>query len=118
MSKLLWLPRQVEGWLRNVLKTVSSIRFRDIFPPAVLSTLAFIRDQIPIGLGFTKSRVQHVMGVISTSITLVVASFGILTFVGIGFLIVFGSLAALRFWPAVERRWPLSESDWPLWEVK
>ena len=119
---ILWPFQQVYGWLQNVWLVLMTVNFRDLFPgwivDQIVSTLVFIRDSLPRSLGFTSSLPRHITGVAVFTVAMIVASATALTYVAIPYALVFGSVALLRLWPAVNSRWPVDESSWPFWNVK
>lgn len=116
-EKALWLPRQLRGWGANLWDVVTTTRLGDVLPPSIVGLILFIRDSVPRSLGFTDSLMRHVTGVVVLVVFMVLASLGVLTIVALFYGVIFGSLALLRLFPAVNSRWPLSESDWPLWDT-
>lgn len=110
------LTAQVKGWLANVLALFSPSTLEASMPPSVWSTLVFVRDSVPRGLGFTNRR-DHIAGVIALTIVMVVSSLGTLTYVAIVYFFLFMPVALLRLWPVVDKYWPFSEKSWPFWSV-
>jgi len=107
---------QIRGTIANSGQTIASISLLDLLPPSIVSTLLWIRDTVPRGLGFA-DRTGHITGVVALTIVLIISSFGLLTVFAIGFFGVAFPLALLRVVPFVNDNWPLSESAWPLWSV-
>jgi hypothetical protein len=117
MTAISWIRTQVGGWANNVKETITGTGLSDILPPSWVSVLKFFLDSFPQALGFTDEPKEHIQGVIVFSTVLVVASFTTLTVVAAIFAAIFGPLALLRLWPAVEKRWPLSSDSWFLWSI-
>lgn len=108
---------QLRGTASNVRDFASFTSLQELVPPAVYSTLVWMRDTLPRGLGFSERR-RHITGVVGLAVVMIVASFTILTAVAIIFFVIAMPIAILRFIPAVNKRWPLAAADWPLWEVQ
>ncbi|GAB6879182.1 hypothetical protein JCM17823_14560 [Halorubrum gandharaense] len=117
-AALTWLPRQLAGAWRNFRSAIGGVSAGDVLPPWIATTLAFIADSLPKSMGFTSEPVDQVTALVTWCVALIVASAGILTIVAVGWAVIFGPLALLRFVPAVERRWPVDESSWRMWRVR
>jgi hypothetical protein len=110
--------KQITGWFGNLRDLYGNLTLRDLLPPSFISLLVFVRDSVPLGLGFTDSNAQFFAGVVRLTVVMVVASLGFLTFVAVVYFPLAMIFVGLRFFPAVDSWWPWSKSDWPLWEVQ
>jgi hypothetical protein len=116
-SAVRWPFEQVAGAVRNIGGFLRGIDAPDLIPPSIYGTLVWIRDTFPRSLGFAE-RARMFSASLAFAAVLVISSFGVLTAVGIAWAVFFGSLAALRIFPAVEARWPVDSDSWPFWEVQ
>lgn len=114
----LWPLRQTYGWFANLWKVLRTVELRDLFPQWIITQLIFIRDSLPRSLGFTSSIARQLTGVVVFTVTMIVASATLLTYVAVVYALIFGWLALFRLWPAVNQRWPVNESSWPFWQVR
>lgn len=108
---------QILGWIGSVAGIIRGIAPIDLLPPSVLSTIRFIGDKLPQGLGFTNGPKDHIVGSVVFSVFLVVASLSVLTYVAVVFLVVTLPFGLLRLWPVINRYWPLSPEMWPFWNL-
>lgn len=108
---------QLRGTVQNILEFLSFASLEELVPPAVYSSLVWIRDTIPRGLGFSDRR-GHITGIVGLTVVMIVASLTILTAVAIVYFVIAMAIAVTRFIPAVDDRWPFSASAWPFWEVQ
>lgn len=112
ISILLWLPRQIGGWVKNFMAVVGKYRPTDFIPPAVSETLGWLRDQVPqaFGWGTPGEQMSSSVVLIGASIATSLFSGGItLIFVGLFAITFFGG--ALRLWPFIDNLWPFGSAE-------
>lgn len=109
---LLWLPRQIGGWLKNFGAVVGKYKPTDFIPPAISSTLGWLKEQVPQALGFGTPGEQ-----MSSSVVLAGASIATSVFTGgvtVAFVLLFAVTfigGALRLWPFIDRIWPFGQEE-------
>lgn len=105
---LRWPFSQAAGFVRNARSAIRRTGPDDVLPPWIVSTLAWMRQQIPRTLGYG-SAYEQMTGSIVLAIAMIVASFGILTWLAAFMLIPF-FVGVARLLPVVDDNWPLTGS--------
>lgn len=102
VAVVLWPFRQLGATLGNWWDLFVETEARDVIPPTVLSTLAWLRDRLPYAFGLTGSPAEQVRA----SVVLGVATIlGIVTSLLALIFLVTGTVGLFRLIPVVDRGW-------------
>lgn len=99
---VLWPFRQLRATLSNWWTLIIETEARDVIPPTVLSTLSWLRDQLPYAFGLKGSAADQVRASVVLGIATllgIVTSLLALIFVGTGIIGLF------RLVPVIDAGW-------------
>lgn len=111
-SAVEWPIEQAQGWWEQATKTVSDLTWEDFLPPAMLSTAAWLKEQLYYALGggtpqeqMSSSMALGIAAIVSTALTLG-ATVGAVVFFAVTFMV-----GAFRLWPFADSVWPFGDAE-------
>lgn len=105
---LLWLPRQVWGFLQNAWGVITGLAPDDVAPPSIVSTWEWLKQQVPRAVGLGTPQEQ-----LSASVVLAIAAVLTSLFTG-GVTLFFVAVFAVTFGVGVLRLVPVVDDLWPV----
>ncbi|ARS90792.1 hypothetical protein [Natrarchaeobaculum aegyptiacum] len=109
--------RQLRGTVSNITGLVGNLNPIALLPPTVRSSLVWVRDAYPRGLGFA-DRETHTMSFVAVFGLLLLKTGWWLTILSILYFVLMFPIVVARYIPAVEQRWPFDKDSWPFWTMK
>jgi len=97
-----WALRQTGSAIRGLGELISGLRPNSVLPPSVVSTIDWVKKQVPLALGAGSPQEQLTASVV-VAVVMVVSSFGFLTPAAVLMVVPFG-IGLLRLFPAFDDR--------------